>query len=271
MQARPAPSPGEGAETAATRSIPLQTEFGQLQSSLAGLTSQEAHKRLQQYGPNDTTGLQQIPGVVQFLRLFLNPLIVILIIASIVSAALGDREDAGIILLIVLASSTLNFVQTHRSQQAVEKLHAGVALTATALRNGAWREMPAKDLVPGDVVRLTAGDLIPADGRLVQSTDLQVQQAALTGESQPAETTADDHDVSTEKSCHARNCHLYPGRGKRYQWHALSLQSRCWSAAERWDVNASSVSTQRRYEDANVITGQSLPKSTRPGPNTSRA
>ena len=170
-----------------------------------GLTSQEAHKRLEQYGPNATTGVKQVPGVVQFLRLFLNPLIVILIIASIVSAALGDPVDAGIILLIVLASNTLNFVQTHRSQQAVEKLRASVALTATALRDGACGEIPAKDLVPGDVIRLTAGDLIPADARLVQSTDLQIQQAALTGESQPAEKTADDQDTPTENLAEAHN------------------------------------------------------------------
>ena len=170
-----------------------------------GLTSQEAHKRLEQYGPNDTTGVKQVPGVVQFLRLFLNPLIVILIIASIVSAALGDPVDAGIILLIVLASNTLNFVQTHRSQQAVDKLRASVALTATALRDGACGEIPAKDLVPGDVIRLTAGDLIPADARLVQSTDLQIQQAALTGESQPAEKTADDQDTPTENLAEAHN------------------------------------------------------------------
>jgi Mg2+-importing ATPase len=205
MQARPAGSPGERGEAAATHTLPLQTQFRQLQSGPEGLTSREARQRLETYGPNDTTGVKQVPGVVQFLRLFLNPLIVILIIASIVSAALGDKVDAGIILVIVLASNTLNFVQTHRSQQAVLKLRASVALTATALRDGAWGEIPAKDLVPGDVIRLTAGDLVRADARLVQSTDLQIQQAALTGESQPAEKTADDQDVQSENLAEAHN------------------------------------------------------------------
>ena len=205
MQGTAASSSGGTRQTPAAHTIPLQTQFEQLHSSPAGLTSQEARKRLDIYGTNDTSGARLDSGLVQFLRLFLNPLIMILIIASIVSAALGDQVDAGIILFIVLCSNILNFVQTYRSQQAVEKLRASVALTATVLRDGKWTEIPRKDVVPGDMIRLISGDLVPADARLVQTNDLQIQQAALTGESQPAEKTADDLDVPTETLAEAHN------------------------------------------------------------------
>ena len=129
----------------------------------------------------------------------------ILLCASLVSAILGDRADASIILVIVLLSNILNFVQTYRSQKAVENLRAGVALTATTLRDGTWIEIQRSNLVPGDMIRLTAGDMVPADARLVQATDLQVQQAALTGESQPVEKHADDLDVPTENLAEVHN------------------------------------------------------------------
>src|SRR4249919_3370501 len=188
--------PGES--KAGTHTIPLKTLFEQLQSSEQGLTGEEVHKRKEIYGPNDTTGIKRSPGLVQFLRLFLNPLVAILLLAAIVSAILGDHINASIIIAIVLLSNILNFVQTYRSQNAVEKLRADVAPTASVLRDGTWLELPRREVVPGDIVRLTAGDLVPADARLVQATDLHVQQAALTGESLPVDKTADDAYVPTE-------------------------------------------------------------------------
>jgi P-type Mg2+ transporter len=192
-------------ETAATPAIPLKTQFEQLQSSEQGLTEAEARKRLVKYGPNDPTSTKQASALVQFLRLFLNPLIVILLLASLISAVLGDVVDASIIFIIVLLSNMLNFVQTYRSMKTVEKLRASVAPTATALRDGKWIEIPRRNLVPGDMIRLSAGDLVPADARLVQTTALQVQQAALTGESQPVEKTADDLTVPTETLAEVHN------------------------------------------------------------------
>src|SRR5712691_11769577 len=188
-----------------TPTIPLKTQFEQLQSSEQGLTDEEARQRLDKYGPNDTTGTKHVSGPVQFLRLFLNPLILILILASLVSAALGDRVDASIILIIVLLSNMLNFVQTYRSQKAVDKLRSSVAPPVTVLRDGKWIEIPRNNLVPGDMIRLTAGDMVPADARLVKATDLQVQQAALTGESQPVEKSADDASVLTESLAEVHN------------------------------------------------------------------
>jgi P-type Mg2+ transporter len=202
QQATPTPS---GESKAETHTLPLKTLFEQLQSSEQGLTDEEARKRLDKYGPNDTTGIKRSSGLVQFLRLFLNPLVMILILASLVSIILGDRVNASIIITIVLLSNILNFVQTYNSQKAVEKLRAAVAPTATVLRDGIWIETPRRTLVPGDMIRLTAGDLVPADARLVQATDLHVQQAALTGESLPVEKHADDLDAPTESFAEAHN------------------------------------------------------------------
>ena len=193
-------------EKAGTHTIPLQKLFEQLESSEQGLTGVEASKRLARYGPNDTTGLKRTSPVVQFLRLFLNPLVAILLVACVVSAILGDRVNASIIIVIVLLSNILNFVQTHRSQNAVEKLRSDVAPTASVLRDGKWLELPRREVVPGDIVRLSAGDLVPADARLVQAIDLHVQQAALTGESLPAEKSADDGGDATESFADAHNC-----------------------------------------------------------------
>ncbi|HVB20462.1 MAG TPA: magnesium-translocating P-type ATPase [Ktedonobacteraceae bacterium] len=192
-------------ENVGTQTVPLQQLFEQLESNEQGLTDAEASKRLKKYGPNDTTGIARISPVVQFLRLFLNPLVAILIVASVVSAILGDRINASIIIVIVLLSNILNFVQTYRSQNAVKKLRANVAPTASVLRDGIWLALPRREVVPGDIVRLTAGDLVPADARLVKATDLHVQQAALTGESLPAEKSADDDGNATERFTDAHN------------------------------------------------------------------
>ncbi len=194
---------GEG--KAASHTLSVKKLFEQLESSEQGLTSEEARKQQEKYGPNDTTGVKRISAVVQFLRLFLNPLVAILLFAGLVSAILGDWINASIIVTIVVLSNILNFVQTYQSQNAVEKLRTSVAPTATVLRDGTWTELPRRDLVPGDMIRLAAGDLVPADARLVQSTDLHVQQAALTGESLPVDKNADDLDAPTESFADAHN------------------------------------------------------------------
>jgi Mg2+-importing ATPase len=190
---------------AETHTLPLKSLLEQLQSSEQGLTSEEALKRQDTYGPNEAVGTKRNSGLIQFLRQFLNPLIAILLLAAIVAAILGDIANASIVIVIVLLSNVLTFVQTYQSQNAVEKLRAGVAPTAAALRDGKWVEIPRRDLVPGDMIRLVAGDLVSADARLVQATDLHVQQAALTGESLPVEKSADDLNAPSESFAEAHN------------------------------------------------------------------
>ncbi len=161
--------------------------------AINGLSAQEAASRLSQFGPNDPVATKRKSGFSNILHVFMNPLVVILMIAAAASAFLGQTVDAVIIAVIVLMSAAMDISQTYRSQKAIEQLRDQVAPTATVLRGGEWKEIRRRDVVPGDVIRLSAGDLVPADGRLLISRDLYVQQAALTGESLPAEkeTTAD--------------------------------------------------------------------------------
>jgi Mg2+-importing ATPase len=152
-----------------------------------GLTSAEAERRLRQYGLNETAPKNQRSHLVEFLLQFANPLVAILLLASIVSAFVGEVVNASIIVTIVSLSVALNFVQTFRSQKAADRLRATVAPMATVLRNGVFSDVHRAEVVPGDIIRLAAGDLIPADARLLETNDLHVQQAALTGESMPVE------------------------------------------------------------------------------------
>lgn len=178
-----------------TPSVDIQVDAG------AGLSTIEARLRLSQIGPNEPVSSHRASGLVQLLFLFINPLAIILLVASAISAAVGEVINAVIIALMVLLSAALNFVQTYRSQRAVERIRKEVAPTATALRDGAWTEIPRRELVPGDVIRLTAGDLVPTDARLFDVRDLHVQQAALTGESLPVEKKAVDlHTISQDTS-----------------------------------------------------------------------
>jgi P-type Mg2+ transporter len=168
----------------------LPTLLAQPRTSEKGLGSAEARKRLAELGANELTTGGHGGTVVQILLLFANPLAIILLIASLVSALVGEIVNASIIAVMVLLSAALNFIQTFRSQRAADRLRLQVAPTATALRDGNWTEVPRREIVPGDVIRLLAGDLVPADGRLIQSRDLHVNEAALTGESLPAEKQA---------------------------------------------------------------------------------
>ncbi len=152
-----------------------------------GLTAAEARERLEKFGFNEPVKAQKLSGIAQFLALFANPLIIILLLASAISFFIGDLINSVIIAVMVLLSVTLNFVQTARSKKAAEHLRREVSLTATVLRDGAWREIPRREVVPGDIVRLSAGDLVPADAELTNAKNFHVQESALTGESLPVE------------------------------------------------------------------------------------
>ena len=150
-----------------------------------GLGTTEARRRLAEVGPNESGTVRRAAPLLQFLLLLANPLVLILLIASAVSAFVGELVNAVIIALMVIVSVLLNFVQTWRSQRAAESLRAQIAPTATVRRDGRWIEVPGRELVPGDLIRLSAGNHVPADARLLRARDLHVNQAALTGESLP--------------------------------------------------------------------------------------
>jgi Mg2+-importing ATPase len=159
-----------------------------------GLSTDEARRRLAEAGPNDPAPNRGGTALRQLLPLVANPLAIILIAASVVSATLGELVNATIIVAMVVLGIAINVFQTHRSRVTVARLRSRVAPTATVLRDGQWCERPRAEIVPGDVVGLGAGDLVPADARLLTAKDLHVEEAALTGESLPQEKHAGEGD-----------------------------------------------------------------------------
>jgi Mg2+-importing ATPase len=188
---------GERAALSLLRGESLERLLARLQTSADGLGTDEQTRRLKAFGPNRLQTAHIRSELSELVRAAANPLVVILLIAGAASAVLGEVTQAALIAGIVLLSSGINVWQTFRSQRAVARLQAGIAPTATVRRDGHWMELPRRDVVPGDVVRLSAGDLVPADARLVTADDLHVQQAALTGESFPAEKAASEGAITS--------------------------------------------------------------------------
>jgi Mg2+-importing ATPase len=157
------------------------------QGTYDGLTSAEAAERLRRWGPNELVPASRFAVVRQIALWLASPLVIILLLASVVSAALGQLVSSAIIALMVLLGVGLNFSQAYRSQIAARRLRERVGHRATVVRDGVTREIPAAEVVPGDLVHLAAGDLVAADATLVSAKDLFLNEAALTGESLPSE------------------------------------------------------------------------------------
>ncbi len=150
-----------------------------------GLGAQEASRRLTEYGPNELTQEEKAPPWVLFFNQFKNILVVILIVATVLSAFVGEYGDAIIIGVIILFCAVLGFVQEYRAEKALDALKSMLTPMITVLRGGTEEEVPSKDLVPGDIMVLEAGDKIPADARVIENHSLQCDEAPLTGESLP--------------------------------------------------------------------------------------
>jgi len=167
--------------------LPTEQVLQQLKSSLQGLSRQEAQQRLAKYGANSLKQKQQSHTLLLLLNQFKSPIILILIAAAILSGFLEDVIDTVIILGIVLISGLLGFWQERGATDAVAKLLALVQVKATVLRDGQSQEISNEDVVPGDIVVLAAGNSIPGDCLILESKDLSVNEAALTGETYPAD------------------------------------------------------------------------------------
>jgi Ca2+-transporting ATPase len=157
----------------------------ELNSSETGLSQAEAQRRLAEYGSNELKKEKRSSPVKMLLEQFTDILIIILLIATGLSIAIGEIIDAIVILAIVLATAVLGFVEEYRSEKAVEALKRMTAPTAVVLREGKEEKIPASQIVPGDIILLYAGDKIAADARLVKSFNLKLDEASLTGESSP--------------------------------------------------------------------------------------
>ena len=171
---------------------PQDELLGLLRATAAGLTSDEAKRRLRLHGPNSLVRERRFAALLSFVRFFANPLIIVLLVASAISLSLGERVGGLIIIAMVLLSVLLNFFMEFQARHAVEEIRKQVATMAAVLRDGREQDLPIAELVPGDIVQLNAGDLVPADARLLDAKDLHVRESALTGESVPVEKSAND-------------------------------------------------------------------------------
>jgi P-type Mg2+ transporter len=173
-------------DAAAKEGADVLAAFG---CSLAGLTEAEAAARLEQYGPNEVAHEKRESWVQRLYVAARNPLVILLTVLAILSFATGDFRAGTVMLLMVVLGMSLRFVQETRADTAAAKLKAMISVTATVIRDGQAREIPLQQLVPGDIVKLSAGDMVPGDVRLLSAKDLFVIQATLTGESMPVEKT----------------------------------------------------------------------------------
>ncbi len=161
--------------------------FVYLASSSDGLTSGEAQHRLEEYGFNELGDEDRISPWLLLLEQFKNILIIILLIAVVLSAFLGELTDAIVIFIIILFAAGLGFIQEYRAERAIQALKRMAAPLASVLRDEVETEVPSREVVPGDVIIIRTGDRVPADARIVESFNLRTDEAALTGESMPAE------------------------------------------------------------------------------------
>jgi H+-transporting ATPase len=167
------------------KTLPLPEVEKTLQSSPDGLTQVEAQKRLTQYGPNEIAE-KKTNFFLKFLSYFWGPIPWMIEVAAILSGVVGHWPDFFIILLLLVANAVVGFWEEREAGNAIAALQARLAITARVKRDGKWINPPARELVPGDVIRLRLGDIVPADARLLDGDPVEVDQSTLTGESLPA-------------------------------------------------------------------------------------
>src|SRR5216117_3911422 len=196
-----------------------------LDSAPLGLTSREASERLSRFGPNELVQTARVSPLRILLSQFVDVLVIVLIIAAIISASLGvlqgqneDLYDAVLIIVIVIMNAILGFVQEYRAERSLEALKSLAAPKAHVLRERGLVAVPSRELVPGDIALLAAGDRVPADARLLEAAGLRLNEASLTGESQPAvkaiEPLPRDSFVGDRKNMVFMGTAVEGGRGK---------------------------------------------------------
>jgi len=177
------------------KSLSLDKIYPLAESSPQGLSMNEAIKRSGIFGYNQIAAKKKRHPFIKFLSYFKNPLILILIGAAIISGLTGEIRSTIIILTMVFLSVLLNFYQEHKSDKAADKIARRIAIRAQILRDGKEQELDTKYIVPGDIVFLTAGDIVPADGKIIEANDFYLNESSLTGESMPVEKDAPQNNV----------------------------------------------------------------------------
>lgn len=186
-------------------SMPSAAVLQNLNSTSTGLTKEEAASRLKEYGTNSIKGQEKTAPIMLFLNQFKSLIILIMIIATAISAATGDWIDSLIIFAIVLASVVLSFLQEYKANNVIEELRSRIQNKSTVIRDSKTEEIPTTMLVPGDIVMLSTGSLIPADGLILKCDSFYVNQSVLTGESfaieKEAEAVQEDAALTERRNC----------------------------------------------------------------------
>jgi len=185
-----------------------------LKSSSLGLSQEEAKRRLVEFGPNELIAKKRVSPWIIFLRQFQNFFIIILLVAVVISAILGEIVDSMVIAVIVLFACGLGFIQEYRAERAMEALKRMAAPMAPVIRDGEEIEIASRDLVPGDVISLRTGDRIPADARLIEAINLKIDEVPLTGESIPVNKVT--RHITEEVVVGDRNNMVYMGTAAVY-------------------------------------------------------
>jgi len=196
-------------ESPAWHSLDIETLSRHASSSIDGLSQQDAQHRLQEYGPNRLKPAKKKSPLIRFLAQFHNVLIYVLLGASSITALLGHWIDSGVIIGVVLINAIIGFVQEGKAEKALDAIRDMLSHQAMVKRDGKFINLPADQLVPGDVVILQSGDKVPADLRLFKTRELRIEEAILTGESVPVEKTT--QPVSKQASIGDRKCLAYSG------------------------------------------------------------
>jgi H+-transporting ATPase len=186
MSQSPAKEPVESGEKKSLKDMPVSDLMKRLGTSTDGLTKKEARERLDKYGYNEIEE-KRVSPVLKFLSYFRGPIPIMIMIAAILSAVLRHWPDVGVILVLLIVNAVVGFREEYQADNAIAALKNKLALKARVKRDGDWASIPARELVPGDIVRLRIGDIIPADAKLLEGDPVQVDQSALTGESLPVE------------------------------------------------------------------------------------
>jgi len=196
-------------------SLPPSVALQYFDSITTGLTSEEATLRLKKYGENSIKEQKKASQFMLFINQFKNPIIIILIIATVISALTGEWIDATIILTIIFASAMLSFLQEYSASNAIEELRAKVQVKSIVLRDGKSIEITSREVVPGDIIKLSAGSLISADGLVLESLNFFVNQSILTGESLPSEknteVVSEDASMEERKNCVFMGTNVHSG------------------------------------------------------------
>jgi len=175
--------------------LQLKEVYSKVSSSKEGLTSDVAAYKLKTIGPNSISIDKKINPFKIFIEEFKDFFVLILTFALILSAFLGEYIDASIILFVILFDAILGFIQDYRAQKAIESLSKLTSLKSIVIRDGKHLEIDAKEIVPGDIIMLESGSKIPADLRIIESSNLEVDESILTGESVASEKNTEIHDV----------------------------------------------------------------------------